>query len=65
MPGAGAAKVGKRGDDLVVGAFTQSLPFDFNFFGSTYDTVQITTNGFISFMIPGPEHMDENGFHCN
>ncbi len=47
------------------GAFTQSLPFDFNFFGSTYDTVQITTNGFISFTIPGPEHMDENGFHCN
>ena len=34
------------------GVWTQPLPFDFNFFGNTYDTVQISTNGFISFTIP-------------
>ena len=37
------------------GVWAQPLPFDFNSFGNTYDTVQISTNGFISLTIPGPE----------
>ncbi len=43
------------------GVWTQSLPFGFGFFGNTYDEVQISTNGFISFAIPGPEIAD----NCN
>ena len=52
------------GDDD--GVWTQPLPFDFNFFGNTYDTVQIGTNGLISFTIPNvPVRSTSTSFNCN
>ncbi len=49
------------GDDD--GVWAQPLPFGFNFFGDTYDAVQISTNGFISFAVPGPNPW--MGWDCN
>jgi len=43
----GAGTAGPSGDDVVSGSI--ALPFPFTFYGTTYNSIVISTNGFISF----------------
>jgi len=42
------------------GTSDQALPFGFDFFGNTYNSVQISTNGFISFTATDPSDCNQN-----
>ncbi len=45
----GTTSLGLSGDDNVA---TVNLPFGFSFYGQTYNTAYVTTNGFLNFLAP-------------